>query len=143
MFNVVVDVAVDSHIQHAVLATEEGTVTQQVSHRPINANPACGHKEIRRSTGHVMVITRYSDQPGSESRQNPCQVRPPDTIGNLPPPPTPSIPIAFAAINNGFCRVVSDADGTARPKAADDADVSRTAAATDTTRTDDAGVADG
>ena len=27
-----------------------------------NANPACGHKEVRRSTGHIMVTTRYSDQ---------------------------------------------------------------------------------
>ena len=31
----VVDVVVDSHIQRIVLATEETTVTQQVSHRPI------------------------------------------------------------------------------------------------------------
>ena len=60
---------VDSHIQHVVLATEETTVTQQVSHRPINVNPACGHKEVRRSTGHAMVTTRYSDQQGSKSRQ--------------------------------------------------------------------------
>ena len=35
-----------------------------------NANPACGHKEVRRSTGHIMVTTRYSDQQGSKSRQN-------------------------------------------------------------------------
>ena len=33
--NVVVVVVVDSHIQRIVLATEETTVTQQVSHRPI------------------------------------------------------------------------------------------------------------
>ena len=65
----VVVVVVDSHIQRIVLATEETTVTQQVSHRPINANPACGHKEVRRSTGHIMVTTRYSDQQGSKSRQ--------------------------------------------------------------------------
>ena len=63
-------VVVDSHIQRIVLATEETTVTQPVSHRPINANPACGHKEVRRSTGHIMVTTRYSDQQGSKSRQN-------------------------------------------------------------------------
>ena len=77
-------VVVDSHIQRIVLATEETTVTQQVSHRPVvvvvfftltdrastsNANPACGHKEVRRSTGHIMVTTRYSDQQGSKSRQ--------------------------------------------------------------------------
>ena len=34
-----------------------------------NANPACGHKEVRRSTGHIIVTTRYSDQQGSKSRQ--------------------------------------------------------------------------
>ena len=34
-----------------------------------NANPACGHKEVRRSTGHIMVTTRHSDQQGSKSRQ--------------------------------------------------------------------------
>ena len=32
---VIVVVVVDSHIQRIVLATEETTVTQQVSHRPI------------------------------------------------------------------------------------------------------------
>ena len=43
-----------------VLATEETTVvTQQFSHRPIK----------RKSTGHIMVITRYSDKEGSKSRQ--------------------------------------------------------------------------
>ena len=34
-----------------------------------NANPACGLKGVRRSTGHIMVTTRYSDQQGSKSRQ--------------------------------------------------------------------------
>ena len=34
-----------------------------------NANPACGHKEVRRSTGRITVTTRYSDQQGSKSRQ--------------------------------------------------------------------------
>ena len=34
-----------------------------------NANLACGHKEVRRSTGHIMVTTRYSDQQVSKSRQ--------------------------------------------------------------------------
>ena len=34
-----------------------------------NANPASGHKEVRRSTGHIMVTTRYSDHQGSKSRQ--------------------------------------------------------------------------
>ena len=34
-----------------------------------NASPACGHKEVQRSTGHIMVTTRYSDQQGSKSRQ--------------------------------------------------------------------------
>ena len=57
-------VVVDSHIQRIVLATEETTVTQQVSHiRLSNANPSCGHKEVRRSTGYIMVTTRYTVDP--------------------------------------------------------------------------------
>ena len=48
-----------------------------------NTNLARGHKEVRRSTGHIMVTTRYSNQQGSKSRQNPCQVQPPENIGNL------------------------------------------------------------
>ena len=67
---VVVVVVVDSHIQRIVLATEETTVTQQKSVIDLSsANPACGHKEVRRSTGHIIVTTRYSDQQGSKSRQ--------------------------------------------------------------------------
>ena len=67
---VVVVVVVDSHIQRIVLATEETTVTQQVSLIDLsNTNPACGHREVRRSTGHIMVTTGYSDQQGSKSRQ--------------------------------------------------------------------------
>ena len=70
LVKVVVVVVVDSHMQRIVLATEETTVTQQVSHKPLsNANPACGHKEVRRSTGHIVVTTRYSDQQASKSRQ--------------------------------------------------------------------------
>ena len=34
-----------------------------------NVNPACGHKEVRRSTSHILVTTRYSDPQGSKSRQ--------------------------------------------------------------------------
>ena len=33
------------------------------------ANPVRGHKEVPRSTGHIMVTTRHSDQQGSKSRQ--------------------------------------------------------------------------
>ena len=33
------------------------------------SNPVRGHKEVPRSTGHIMVATRYSDQQGSKSRQ--------------------------------------------------------------------------
>ena len=33
------------------------------------ANPVRGHKEVPRSTGHIMVTTRYSDQQGSKWRQ--------------------------------------------------------------------------
>ena len=39
---------------------------------PSNANPACGHKEVPRSTGHIVVTTGYSDQQGSKSRQKLC-----------------------------------------------------------------------
>ena len=35
-----------------------------------NVSPACGHEDVRRSTGHIMVTTRYSDQQGSKSPQN-------------------------------------------------------------------------
>ena len=66
----IVVVVVDSHIQRSVLAAEETTVTQQVSHIDVsNANPACGPKHVVRSTSHIMVTTRYSDQQGSKSRQ--------------------------------------------------------------------------
>ena len=73
---VVVDDDDGSHIQPIVLATEETAVIQQVSHRSLNSNPARGHKEVRRSTGHIMVTTRYSDQQESKWRQNSCQVQP-------------------------------------------------------------------
>ena len=33
------------------------------------ANPGRDHKEVPRSTGHIMVTTRYSDQQGSKSLQ--------------------------------------------------------------------------
>ena len=65
----IVVVVVDSRVQRIVLATEETMVTQQVSHRLSNVNPACGHKVVRRSTGHIMVTTRYSDQQGSKSQR--------------------------------------------------------------------------
>ena len=74
----------DSHIQRVVLATVETMVTQQVSHRDLsNTNPARGHKEVRWSTGHIMVTSLYLNQQGSKSRQNPCQVQPTENIGNL------------------------------------------------------------
>ena len=45
-----------------------------------NASHACDHKEARRSTGHIMGQTHYSDQEGSKSRQNPCQVQPTEKL---------------------------------------------------------------
>ena len=48
-----------------------------------NANPACGYKKIRRSTGRIMVTTRYSIQQGSKSRQNLYQVQATQNTGNL------------------------------------------------------------
>ena len=43
---------------------------------------------LRRMAGsplrdHIMVTVRYSNQQGSKSRQNPCQVQPTENIGNL------------------------------------------------------------
>ena len=69
---VVVAVVVDddSHIfQRMVLATKETMVTEQVSLGMSKANPARGHKGVRRSTGHIMMTTRYSNQKLSKSRQ--------------------------------------------------------------------------
>ena len=48
-----------------------------------NANPTHGYKEVRTSTGHSMLTTRYSDQQRSKLPQNPCQVQPSQNIGNL------------------------------------------------------------
>ena len=48
-----------------------------------NANGARGHKEVRRPTGLIVVTNRYSNQQGSNSRQNYCQVQPTENIGNL------------------------------------------------------------
>ena len=80
---------VDSYIQRIVLATEEdnNNVTQQVSHRLIKCQSllsslAREHKEVRRSTGHIMVTARYLNRQGSKSRQNPCQVQPIENIIN-------------------------------------------------------------
>ena len=42
---------------------------KQASHDLSNANPGSGHKEVPRSTGHIVVTTRYSDQQGSKSLQ--------------------------------------------------------------------------
>ena len=39
----------------------------------MDANPVLrGHKEVPRSTGHIMATTRYSDQQRSKSRQKVC-----------------------------------------------------------------------
>ena len=64
------------HIQRII-------VLVTVSHKPIKCNPARSPKEVRRSTGHIMVTTRYSDHQGSKSRQNPCQIQPTENIGNI------------------------------------------------------------
>ena len=66
---IVIVVDDDSHIQRIVLATEETTVTQQSAIDLSDANPARGHEEVPRSTGHIVVTARYSDQQGSKSRQ--------------------------------------------------------------------------
>ena len=72
------------HIRRFVLTTEENTAMQRVSHRLIKCQSRSGsHQEARRSTGHIMVPTRYSDQQGSKSRQSPGHVQPPENIGTL------------------------------------------------------------
>ena len=63
---------IDSHIQHIILATEEQRCHNKSARDLSNANPDRGHKELRRSTGHILVKARYSDQQGFNSRQNPC-----------------------------------------------------------------------
>ena len=37
-----------------------------------------------RSTGHIMVTLCHLIQQGSKQRQNPCQIKPPENIENLP-----------------------------------------------------------
>ena len=48
-----------------------------------NANPARGYKKIRRSTGRIMVTTRYSIQQGSKLRKKTYEVQPSQNTGNL------------------------------------------------------------
>ena len=53
----------DSCSQLTVLGLRRRNYGDTTSH-PIdlpNANPACGHKEVRRSTGHIMVAAHYSN----------------------------------------------------------------------------------
>ena len=50
-------------------AVGDHTRTQPYPVIYVVANPVRGHKEVPRSTGHIMVTTRYSDQQGSKSRQ--------------------------------------------------------------------------
>ena len=70
---VVVVVVVDSHIQRIVLATEETTVTQQVSHRPIKCQSRLwsqrgtkvngshhGDNPLRRPTGIQIATKSYA-----------------------------------------------------------------------------------
>ena len=64
---VVVD---DSHIQRSiVLATEETTVTQQVSHRPIKCQSRLWSQRGTKVNGSHHGDNRYLDQQGSKSRQ--------------------------------------------------------------------------
>ena len=74
----------DSHIERIVLATEKTTVTHSKSSIDLsNANLTRGYNEVRRSMGHIMVTARYSNQRGSKSRQNPCQVPQTQNTGNF------------------------------------------------------------
>ena len=67
---------VNSHVQRTVLATEKTTATQQVSHRPIKCQSRFWSQRgtKSRSTGHISVTTRYSDQQRSKSRQKVMQL---------------------------------------------------------------------
>ena len=69
----------DSHIQRIILATEETTMTQ-VSHRSIKCQSRSWSQEVQKSTGRIMVTTRYSDQQGSKSRRNIFQVQPTEKL---------------------------------------------------------------
>ena len=55
---VVVDVVIDSYIQRIVLATEETTVTQQVSHRPIKC-----HSRLWSQRGAKVNGSHHGDNP--------------------------------------------------------------------------------
>ena len=61
--------AVGAHNIHIVVVVVFFTLTDRASTIYVVANPVHGHKEVPRSTGHIMVTTRYSDQQGSKSRQ--------------------------------------------------------------------------
>ena len=58
----------DSHVQRIALATEETTVTQQVSHRPIKCQSRLWPQRGMEVNGSHHG-TPYSNQQGSESRQ--------------------------------------------------------------------------
>ena len=61
-----------SHFTVVVFVVVVFTLTDRPQPYPVIyvvANPVRGHKEVPRSTGHIMVTTRYSDQQGSKSRQ--------------------------------------------------------------------------
>ena len=58
---------------HIVVVVVIFTLTDRASTIPSNIRGCQSvrkHKEVPRSTGHIMVTTRYSDQQGSKSRQN-------------------------------------------------------------------------
>ena len=66
-----------------VLATEDTTLTQQVSHRLLKCRSRSWSQRGTKVNGSHHGDNRYSDQQGSKSRQNPCQVQPTENIGNL------------------------------------------------------------
>ena len=81
--SVVAVVVVDPHIQRIVLAAEETPVTQRVSRRPIKCQSGAWSQRGTKINGSHHVTTRYSNQQGSKSRQNPCQVQPTKDVGKL------------------------------------------------------------
>ena len=79
---------VDSRIQGVVLAAEETTVAQQVSHSPIKCQSRSwsqkryeGQRNGSRHGDNPLLLLRPTGR--SKSQQNPCQVQPTENIGNL------------------------------------------------------------
>ena len=61
-----INVVVDSHVQRIVLATEETTVTQQVSHRPIKCQSRLWSQRGTKFNG-----SHHGDKPATQTNRDP------------------------------------------------------------------------